>query len=80
MIITGGAQSGMVDVHDRRPVVLSAALAREWVSPNALKEQAEQLVLNLGEQPDVFEWHPVSAAVGNVRNQGPKLILPVTLE
>lgn len=45
------------------------------VSPDTSKEQAEQLVLNLGEQPDVFEWHTVNAA-----NQGSNLILPVTQE
>ncbi len=74
----GGEHNGMVDVHDRRPVVLSGGLAREWVSSDTSKEQAEQLILNLGEQPDVFEWQTVSAALGNVRNYGSNLILPVT--
>lgn len=77
VIITADAQGGMVDVHDRRPVVLSPELAREWVDPATSKEQAEQLALNLGEQPEVFEWYRVSMAVGNVRNQGPDLILPL---
>lgn len=77
VIITADAQGGMVDVHDRRPVVLSPELAREWVDPATSKEQAEQLALNLGEQPEVFEWYRVSTAVGNVRNQGTDLILPL---
>lgn len=76
VIITADAEGGMVDVHDRRPVVLSPRLAREWINPATSKEQAGQLALSLGEQSEVFEWHRVSTAVGNVRNQGPDLILP----
>lgn len=77
VIITADAQGGMVDVHDRRPVVLSPSLARQWVDTALPKEQAEQLVLNLGEGPAEFEWYRVSVAVGNVRNQGPALITPL---
>ena len=79
MILTADAQGGLVDVHDRRPVVLSPELAREWLYSETSKEQAEQLVLNLGDGPDAFEWHRVSSAVGNVRNQGASLILPTAL-
>lgn len=77
VIITADAQGGMVDVHDRRPVVLSPSLARQWVDPALPKEQAEQLALSLGEGPAEFEWYRVSAAVGNVRNQGQELIRPL---
>lgn len=77
VIITADADGGMVDVHDRRPVVLSPSLAQQWLDPALPKEQAEQLVLNLGEGPEEFEWYRVGTAVGNVRNQGPDLILPV---
>jgi putative SOS response-associated peptidase YedK len=42
-------------------------------------EHAEQMVLNLGEPADIFEWHRVGTAVGNVRNQGPSLIEPAQL-
>ncbi len=79
VILTADAQGGLVDVHDRRPVVLSPELAREWLYSETSKEQAEQLVLNLGDGPDAFEWHRVSSAVGNVRNQGASLILPTAL-
>ena len=77
VIITADAQGGMVDVHDRRPVVLPPELARQWMDPGMPQEQAEQLALNLGEGPDAFEWYRVGKAVGNVRNQGSSLILPV---
>lgn len=77
VIITADALGGMIDVHDRRPVVLPPDLARQWIDPSMPKEQAEQLALNLGEGPDAFEWYRVGTAVGNVRNQGPDLILPL---
>ena len=64
-------------MHDRRPVVLSPELAREWMAPDTPKEQAEQLALNLGEGPDAFEWYKVGTAVGNVRNQGEELVTPI---
>ncbi len=78
VIITADAAGGMVDVHDRRPVVLAPELAREWLNPATSKEQAEQIALNLGESPDVFEWYRVDPAIGNVRNQGPCLVLPMS--
>lgn len=77
VIITADAQGGMVDVHDRRPVVLSPRLARQWIDPALPKEHAEQLALSLGEGPAEFEWYRVSTAVGNVRNQGQELISPL---
>lgn len=67
----------MVDVHDRRPVVLSPELAHEWIAAVMPSEHAEQLVLNMGEPADTFEWYRVSTAVGNVRNQGAELIKPI---
>ncbi|MDZ3992228.1 SOS response-associated peptidase [Pseudomonas sp. Teo4] len=76
VIITADAQGGMVDVHDRRPIVLSPELARAWLASTTAPAQAEQMALNLGEPADAFEWYRVSTAVGNVRNQGPALIQP----
>ncbi|MNC37555.1 putative SOS response-associated peptidase YedK [compost metagenome] len=67
----------MVDVHDRRPVVLSPELAYEWIAAAMPSERAEQLVLNLGEPAEAFEWYRVGIAVGNVRNQGAELMNPL---
>ena len=65
----------MVDIHDRRPVVLTPDLAREWLDPATHKERDEQMVLHQGETSDVFEWFKVDSAVGNVRNKDADLIL-----
>ena len=77
VIITADSAGGMVDIHDRRPVVLTPELAREWLDPATPKERAEQMVLHQGEPSEVFEWLKVSTVVGNVRNQGAELIEPL---
>ncbi|HCF3334987.1 TPA: SOS response-associated peptidase [Pseudomonas aeruginosa] len=76
VIITADAEGGMVDIHDRRPVVLSPELAREWLDPATPPERAEQIVRHQGEPSESFTWYPVSREVGNVRNQGAHLIEP----
>ncbi|MBX9763292.1 MAG: SOS response-associated peptidase family protein [Pseudomonadaceae bacterium] len=77
VIITADSKGGMVDIHDRRPIVLTPELAREWIDPDTTLHRAEQLLLHQGRPSDDFEWFKVGKAVGNVRNQGPELIEPV---
>ncbi|ROL87985.1 SOS response-associated peptidase family protein [Pseudomonas protegens] len=74
VIITADSAGGMVDIHDRRPVVLAPELAREWLDPATLKERSEQMVLHQSEPTEAFEWFRVSTAVGNVRNNEADLL------
>ncbi|MDP1008099.1 SOS response-associated peptidase family protein, partial [Klebsiella pneumoniae] len=67
VIITADSAGGMLDIHDRRPVVLTPDLAREWLDPTTPKERAEQMVLLQGEPAEAFEWFKVDMAVGNTR-------------
>ena len=76
VIITADAEGGMVDVHDRRPVVLAPDLAREWLDSATTTHRAEQMLLHQGRPAEDFEWFKVDKAVGNVKNQGPQLIEP----
>ena len=78
LIITADADGGMVDVHDRRPVVLSPELAREWLSPDLTKDRAKEIARDLGQPAEDFEWYPVSKDVGNVKNKGAYLIKSIT--
>ncbi|MBK5412578.1 SOS response-associated peptidase family protein [Pseudomonas sp. TH34] len=80
VIITADSAGGMVDIHDRRPVVLTPDLAREWLDPATPKERAEQMVLHQGEPAEAFEWFRVDTAVGNVRNNGTALIQPISAQ
>lgn len=77
VILTADSAGGMLDIHDRRPIVLSPELAEEWLDPATPRERAEQMALFEGEASEVFEWFRVTKAVGNVRNQGPELIEPL---
>ena len=60
----------MVDIHDRRPVVLSPDLAREWLDPATPPERAEQIVCCMASRARRSQY-AVDPAVGNVRNQEP---------
>ncbi|MEE4372721.1 SOS response-associated peptidase family protein [Pseudomonas alliivorans] len=76
VVITTQSDSGMVDIHDRRPVVLAANEAREWVDQTLTPDQAEQIAREACRPVTDFEWFAVGKAVGNVKNQGPELIKP----
>ena len=76
-IVTADALGGMIDVHDRRPVVLSAQDALLWLDPAFTSEAAEQLARTQALGPKAFAWHPVSKLVGNVRNDGPEIARPI---
>ena len=77
VIITADSAGGLLDIHDRRPVVFSPQLAREWLDRATPPERAEQMALFQGEPSEAFEWYRVGKAIGNVRNQGAELIEPL---
>lgn len=76
-IVTADATGGMLDVHDRRPVVLGTEDVALWLDPDLPGEAAEQLARMRALPADAFAWHPVDRKLGNVRNDGPELIRPV---
>lgn len=76
VIITAASEQGMVDIHDRRPVVFTPVHAREWIEAGLDRDRAEELAVECCQPTADFEWYPVGKAVGNVRNQGPDLIAP----
>ncbi|WGT30140.1 SOS response-associated peptidase family protein [Pseudomonas marginalis] len=76
VIITAASDQGMVDIHDRRPLVLTSQHANEWLDPGVSAKRAEEIAKDLCKPTEAFEWIPVDRAVGNVKNQGPGLIEP----
>ncbi|WP_339433124.1 MULTISPECIES: SOS response-associated peptidase [unclassified Pseudomonas] len=78
VIITADSVGGMLDIHDRRPVVFCADLVREWLDPATPVERAEHMLLFEGEPWETFEWYKVAKTVGNSRNQGARLIEQLT--
>ena len=74
-VITLPAAGKLLQVHDRMPLVLSPDRWQEWLT--------DANALGLLRPPDDdyaagIELRPVSAAVGDVRNDGPDLIKPIT--
>lgn len=79
VIIIADSDQGMVDIHDRRPVVLNPEHAREWVDPDTPTERAREIAQECCRPVEEFHWYEVGKDVGNVRNQGPHLIEPLSL-
>ncbi|EPT8338437.1 hypothetical protein ASU80_20350 [Enterobacter hormaechei subsp. xiangfangensis] len=77
VVLTAAADRGLVDIHDRRPVVLTPDEALTWMSQSTCCETATELVKSGRISTDKFTWHTVALAVGNPRSQGAKLIDPV---
>ncbi|WP_122434311.1 SOS response-associated peptidase [Pseudomonas viridiflava] len=77
VIITAESDSGMVDIHDRRPVVLAAKDALEWIDQGLSAARAETIAREACRPAEDFEWYEVGTAVGNVHNNGRELITPV---
>ncbi|HGU7152531.1 TPA: SOS response-associated peptidase family protein [Escherichia coli] len=78
VIVTAAADKGLIDIHDRRPLVLTPDAARDWLRESLSGEEASMTADRGAVSADAFTWHRVSAAVGNVRNQGASLIKPVS--
>ncbi|MEL6132599.1 MAG: SOS response-associated peptidase, partial [Bacteroidota bacterium] len=73
-IITTEPNELTMDIHDRMPVIFDPPQQRRWLDAG---ESAEDLLEILRPYPaERMKAYPVSAAVGNVRNDDEELILP----
>ncbi len=77
VIVTAEAGAGLVDVHDRRPVVLSADVAREYLDSATSAERAAYLARTAAETHEAFAWFPVSRKVNRAGVEGPELVEPI---
>ncbi len=79
VIVTTGANATVAPLHDRMPVVLEAGRWDTWL--DRANVDAEALAgLLVPAADDLLVAVPVSTAVNDVRNDGPELVEPVTLE
>ena len=72
--MTATAGKGLVDIHDRRPLVLSPEAACELMRQGVGGKEAEEIAADGVVPADKFIWHAVARAVGNVKSQGPELL------
>ncbi|WP_029149842.1 SOS response-associated peptidase [Microbacterium indicum] len=79
-ILTRSSVGDLGSIHDRMPVFLDADHADTWLDTD-VDEPLDILGTAIDDAPRVaesFAWHPVDRAVGNVRNNGSRLIEPLT--
>jgi putative SOS response-associated peptidase YedK len=77
VLVTDDAAAGMLDIHDRKPVVLSADDAKLWLDPALTPEQALELARNTALPSEAFEWHKVSSVMNKAGEDGPHIALPL---
>jgi len=74
-IITTEPNELIAGIHNRMPVILPKESWGLWMDPSAQTREVQPLLVPY--PADLIAAYPVSSAVGNVRNDGPELILPV---
>ena len=75
-ILTTRSNEVMAELHDRMPVILATADWPKWLGEEPATD--EELLAMLRPSPDqVLKVWPVDKKVGNVRNRGSELALPV---
>lgn len=61
---------GLIDIHDRRPLVFDTDAALSWINGGTRPEDAVRLAEEHALPESAFSWHPVSVKIGNPRNEG----------
>ncbi|WP_144145834.1 SOS response-associated peptidase [Paraburkholderia sp. BCC1884] len=74
VIVTATADAGLIDVHDRRPLVFAPEAARRWLDPALPLDELEQLARRACLPAGRFRWHRVSQEVDRTLNDEPGLI------
>ncbi len=76
-IVTGAADAGLLEIHDRRPLVLPPDVAAEWLDNATPDERVRDILALSGLAADAFTRHSVGKPVGNVENQVQSLIAAI---
>jgi putative SOS response-associated peptidase YedK len=74
---TCSPNKAMGDLHDRMPVILDEADWPKWLGEEPATNDELLALINSSPEEALKIW-PVNNKVGNVRNKGPELILPVS--
>ncbi|SEJ32851.1 SOS response-associated peptidase [Demequina mangrovi] len=73
-VVTTAARAAMQEIHDRQPVMLMPDEAAAWLDAGTSKDD---LFAAIAAPAPELTWHAVDKAVGNIRNQGEQLVLPI---
>jgi putative SOS response-associated peptidase YedK len=72
-VITRAADQTVETIHDRMPLILPPTMFADWL--HGTPDDAMAIAQSVAPAPLVF--HKVDRAVGNVRNNGPRLVDPL---
>jgi putative SOS response-associated peptidase YedK len=80
VIVTEDSGAGMVDIHDRRPVVLEPEDAWHWMDSQIPVEEAAHIAQSKSVPTEEFMWWKVDRAVNcpDPANNGRHLLSPTT--
>jgi putative SOS response-associated peptidase YedK len=80
VIVTEDSGAGMVDVHDRRPVVLEPEDALRWMDPDTSIEEAANIAQTKSIPTEEFMWWKVDRAVNRVdpNNNSKHFLVPIS--
>jgi putative SOS response-associated peptidase YedK len=80
VIVTEDSGAGMVDVHDRRPVVVEPEDALRWMDPDTPIEEAAHIAVTKSLPAEEFIWWKVDRAVNrpDPNNNGRHLLVPIS--
>lgn len=76
-IITTTPNELTAPIHDRMPVILDESRLSFWLQPKPLESELKEILIPL--DADQMHVYPVSAAIGNVKNNEPHLIDKIKL-
>jgi putative SOS response-associated peptidase YedK len=74
-IVTMDSDGPVRELHDRMPLVIPPAMARDWLEGDGAAAAA---IAQAAPVPDL-RFHPVTKAVGAVKNNGPTMIEPIDI-
>lgn len=77
VIVTAAADEGLVDVHDRCPLVFAPDAARRWLDADASLEEVGALIGSDGVPASHFVCYRISTDVNRTTNDEPRLIEPL---
>ncbi len=79
VIVTEDSGAGMVNVHDRRPVVLEPEDALRWMNPDTPFDEASHIAQSRSLPTEEFMWWQVDSAMNRADpfNSSKDLLAPV---
>jgi putative SOS response-associated peptidase YedK len=81
VIVTEDSGAGLVDVHDRRPVVLEPEDAKRWMNSDTPVEEAAHIAQTRSIPTEESMWWRVDRAVNrpDPSNDGKHLLAPINI-